>query len=54
VGYFGPLPWQTIILSQMPGFLLLAVACFCSRMAHRHLGNAGVIAAPAPAPAPGV
>lgn len=37
VGYFGPLSWWTIVLSLIPGFLLLIVACFCSRMAHRHL-----------------
>lgn len=48
VGYFSVLSWQTIILSLIPGFLLLIVAGFCSRMAHQHLGNPGVIAAPAP------
>jgi hypothetical protein len=40
VGYFGPLAWQTIILSLMPGFLLLIIACFCSWMTHRHLASA--------------
>jgi hypothetical protein len=39
VGYFGPLSWSTIILSLTPGLLLLIVACFCSRMAHRHLAT---------------
>jgi hypothetical protein len=48
VGYFGPLSWQSIILSLIPGFLLLLVVCFCSQTAHRHLGNPPVIAAPAP------
>ncbi len=48
VGYFSPLSWQSIILSQIPGFLLLAIGYFCSQMAHRHLGNGGAIAAPAP------
>ena len=41
VGYFGPLSWLTISLSLIPGFLLLIVACFCSRMAHVHLGEPG-------------
>jgi hypothetical protein len=50
VGYFSTLSWHTIILSLIPGFLLLAVACFCSRMAHRHLGNASASAIAAPAP----
>jgi hypothetical protein len=40
VGYFGPLSPQAIILSLIPDCLLLIVACFCSRMAYRHLGNA--------------
>ncbi|HEX2791143.1 MAG TPA: hypothetical protein VHN17_11990 [Steroidobacteraceae bacterium] len=48
VAYFSPLPWRTIIRSLIPGFVLLAVACFCSQMAHRHLGSSRVIAASAP------
>jgi hypothetical protein len=40
VGYFGPLAWQTIILSLMPGSVLLIVAGFCSWVTHRHLGTA--------------
>lgn len=48
LGYFSTLSWQTIILSLIPSFLLLAIACFCSQMAHRHLGNSGAMAAPAP------
>jgi hypothetical protein len=48
VGYFGPLSWQSIILSLIPGFVLLIVVCFCSQTTYRHLGNPPVIAVPAP------
>lgn len=48
VGYFSVFPWHSILLPLTPGFALLAVACFCSRMVHRHLGNPATIAAPAP------
>jgi hypothetical protein len=47
VGFFGPLRWPGIILSLIPGLALLAVAGFCSRMAFRHLGIAGLPDAPA-------
>ena len=40
VGYFGPLSWLSIIVSLIPGTVLLIVAAFCSRMAQRHLGTA--------------
>jgi hypothetical protein len=38
VGYFYPLSWLSIIVSLIPGSLLLLVAAFCSGTAHRHLG----------------
>ena len=47
VGFFAPLRWLGIILSLIPGLVLLAVAAYCSRMAFRHLRNAGLPDAPA-------
>jgi hypothetical protein len=47
VGFFGPLRWPGIILSLLPGLVLLVVAGFCSRTACRYLGNAGLPDAPA-------
>jgi hypothetical protein len=47
VGFFGPLRWLGIILSLIPGLVLLAIAAYCSLMAFRHLGNAGLADAPA-------
>ena len=49
VGYYTPLPWLTIIVSLIPGAVLLAVAGFCSRMAHRYLGKPQALPTPAAA-----
>jgi len=38
VGYFGPLSWNSIIVSLIPGAAMLLVAAFCSLMAQRHFG----------------
>jgi hypothetical protein len=39
VGYFGPISWQTIIVSLIPGAAMLLVAAFCSLMVQRHFGT---------------
>ncbi len=39
VGYFGPLPWHSIIVSLVPDAMMLIVAAFCSLMAQRHFGT---------------
>jgi hypothetical protein len=38
VGYFGPIPWHSIIVSLIPDTAMLIVAAFCSLMVQRHFG----------------
>lgn len=47
IGFYSVVPPLAISVSLLPDAVLLAVACFSSRMAHHHLGRP--VAMPAPA-----
>ena len=45
-GYYWPLGWPDIIVSMLPDMALLAIACYCSLMTHRHLGQGMRLSSP--------